>query len=125
MNIRIEFKYPLNPTQPDPLGALWIRESDKKGCLINYYDVIDEFLLKVIQYQYGEQIYQNPYTKHYILVFQNEYSENYCKICGEKKYTMLCNSRLINNLKVNFTKWTSENEQIDVFIKKRQLQIMI
>uniref|UniRef100_U9THJ4 Uncharacterized protein n=1 Tax=Rhizophagus irregularis (strain DAOM 181602 / DAOM 197198 / MUCL 43194) TaxID=747089 RepID=U9THJ4_RHIID len=24
MNIRIEFKYPLNPTQPDPLGALAI-----------------------------------------------------------------------------------------------------
>ncbi|PKB94307.1 hypothetical protein RhiirA5_439096 [Rhizophagus irregularis] len=59
--------------------------------------------------QYGEQIYgmsQNPYTNHYILV------------------TMICKSCLINNLKINFTKWTSENEQIDVFIKKkRQLQI--
>jgi hypothetical protein len=66
---------------------------------------------------------QNPYTKNYILVFQNNYCKFYCKICGEKKYTIFCESCLINNLKENFTNWTSENEKIDDFIKQKQLQI--
>ncbi|GBB93848.1 hypothetical protein RclHR1_02240020 [Rhizophagus clarus] len=118
------------PLHYDYLGRKeWIRELDKKVCLINYYEIIvatNEFLYEIIQYLYNEQIYgvtQNPHTKNYILVFQNKYCENYCKMCGEKKHTILCNPCIMNNLKENFTKWTSENEIIDDFIKKRQLQI--
>src|SRR3954452_8143894 len=49
-----------------------------------------------------------------------------CKKCGEK-YTNVrrkwCNPCLIDNLKENFTKWTSGNEKIDNFIQEMQLKI--
>ena len=49
-----------------------------------------------------------------------------CKKCG-KEYTGLfnkwCKPCQIDNLKGNFTNWTSGNEKIDNFIQKMQLKI--
>ena len=49
-----------------------------------------------------------------------------CKSCDEM-YTNIshkwCKSCVINNLKNNFTNWTSGNEMIDNFIQKMQLKI--
>src|SRR6266498_2565562 len=52
-----------------------------------------------------------------------------CKKCGEKymsrydaKYEW-CKSCQINDLKKNFTNWTSENERIDNLIQEMQLEI--
>src|SRR5271156_5713172 len=66
-------------------------------------------------------ISQNPDTKDYIMIFNN----NYCEECG-KKYTFIfgteykwCNS--CYKLK-NFTNWTSENKKIDDFIRETQLK---
>ena len=50
----------------------------------------------------------------------------YCKKCNNK-YTDMenkwCQPCQINNLKANFTNWTSENEEIDGFIQKMQSKI--
>jgi hypothetical protein len=68
-------------------------------------------------------ISQNPDTKDYIIVLEND---SYCKECGEiytdikNKWCKLCQ---INNLKQNFANWTSGNEKIDDFIQKMQLKI--
>src|SRR5215213_4978297 len=47
-----------------------------------------------------------------------------CKKCG-RKYTGLlwCKQCQIDNLKGNFTNWTSGNEKIDNFIQEMQLKI--
>jgi hypothetical protein len=47
-----------------------------------------------------------------------------CKKCGEQLSIMekLCGQCQINYFKVNFTKWTSNNEQIDNFIQEMQLK---
>src|ERR1043165_2410984 len=68
----------------------------------------DENTLKA----YG--ISQNPDTKDYIMVLQDEYYEKYCEKC-DKKYQ-------------NIFKWcrpcqTSGNKQIDDFIQEKQLKI--
>ena len=65
-------------------------------------------------------ISQNPDTKDYIMILQNEY---YCENCVEK-YTNYnwCKPCQINYLKINFTNWTSENEKIDDFIQEMQLK---
>ena len=59
--------------------------------------------------------------------FQDNYEQ--CKKCGEKymsrydaKYEW-CKSCQINDLKKNFTNWTSENERIDNLIQEMQLEI--
>jgi aminopeptidase-like protein len=56
------------------------------------------------------------------------YYNKYCKEC-DKEYTKLdhafCESCLINDLKINYTKWTSGNEKIDNFIQKTQLEVGI
>src|SRR6266536_1674797 len=59
--------------------------------------------------------------------FQDNYEQ--CKKCGEKymsrydaKYEW-CKSYQINDLKNNFTNWTSENERIDNLIQDMQLEI--
>src|SRR3954464_15561261 len=53
-------------------------------------------------------------------------SYRYCKNCGEE-YTDVCYNWCkpcqINNLKGNFTNWTSGNEKIDNFIQEMQLKI--
>jgi hypothetical protein len=52
--------------------------------------------------------------------------DKYCEACGEE-YTevhyKLCKPCYLNNLKNNFTNWTSGNEKIDKFIQKMQLKI--
>ena len=52
--------------------------------------------------------------------------DGYCEICS-KKYTNIknrwCKLCQINNLKIHFANWTSENEEIDNFIHEVQLKI--
>ena len=71
-------------------------------------------------------ISQDPITKNYIMVFEYNYLVSKCKQCYNK-YTNMeykwCKPCEINNLKKNFTKWTSGNKQIDNFIQRRQLEI--
>jgi hypothetical protein len=85
-------------------------------------------LLNDDSYKYDVNIYgmsQNPDTKIYILVFSNEYFDYYCKKCGNKyedEYDKWCKPCQINQLKNDFTNWTSGNEKIDDFIQKKQLE---
>ena len=56
------------------------------------------------------------------MVFQ----DGFCKKCGEKCTNIngkWCKPCQINNLKENFTNWTSGNEKIDNFIQEMQLKI--
>jgi hypothetical protein len=73
-------------------------------------------------YNYG--LTQNPNTKVYILVFNDDYFNYYCKKCGNKcDDEVWCKQCQINQLKNNFTNWTSGNMRIDEFIQKMQLKI--
>ena len=67
-------------------------------------------------------ISQNPDTKDYIMVLQ----DGLCSKCS-KIYTDIsskwCKPCQINNLKTEFTDWTSGNERIDDFIQEMQLKI--
>src|SRR5688572_20099204 len=57
------------------------------------------------------------------MVFPNE---NNCEKCGKiytNVYNKWCKLCQINNLKKNFTNWTSGNEKIDDFIQEMQLRI--
>src|SRR5437764_7554181 len=47
----------------------------------------------------------------------------FCKKCGEEIYYKWCKPCQIDNLKGNFTNWTSGNEKIDNFIQEMQLKI--
>jgi hypothetical protein len=81
-------------------------------------------LLDYDGYNYNVNNYgisQNPDTKVYILVFSNEYLNYYCKICSNK-YDKWCKPCQVNQLKNDFTNWTSGNEKIDDFIQKKQLE---
>ncbi|GBB97034.1 hypothetical protein RclHR1_00290032 [Rhizophagus clarus] len=87
---------------------------------------VDEFLNEVKTYLIKFKIYgmsQNPVTKDYIIVLQDE---NYCIMCNYW-YTDVgykwCKRCETYKLKKNFTNWTSENEIIDNFIKEKQLEI--
>ncbi|CAB4442805.1 unnamed protein product [Rhizophagus irregularis] len=82
-----------------------------KSCFVEYDDII-----KI----YG--ISQNPATKDYIMVLQNGYCEICSNIFNNIRYKW-CKQCLINDLKQNFTSWTSENEKIDEFIQQMQLTI--
>src|SRR5581483_8133382 len=71
-------------------------------------------------------ISQDPITKNYIMVFEYYYLVSKCKQCYNKytnMYYSWCKPCEINNLKKNFTKWTSGNKQIDSFIQERQLEV--
>ncbi|GBC39066.2 kinase-like domain-containing protein [Rhizophagus irregularis DAOM 181602=DAOM 197198] len=95
-------------------------------CLNNSQSNEDEtYSIKVNEYDDIFKIYgisQNPDTKNYIIVLNN----SYCKECGEI-YTNVwgkwCKPCGINNLKQNFTNWTSGNKKIDEFIQEMQLLI--
>src|SRR6185437_9948257 len=67
-------------------------------------------------------ISQNPDTKDYIMVLQDEY----CEKCGEE-YTNIenrwCKLCQMDYLKNNFTNWSSGNEKIDNYIQEMQLKI--
>ncbi|EXX64474.1 Mkk1p [Rhizophagus irregularis DAOM 197198w] len=111
------------------------REPNKEvtlKCLNNSQNVISNLLNKAKAYSikvnecnipkiYG--ISQNPDTNDYIIVFNNN---SFCKECGEI-YTDIwrkwCKPCQINNLKQNFTNWTSGNKIIDEFIQETQLKI--
>ncbi|CAB5380281.1 unnamed protein product [Rhizophagus irregularis] len=102
------------------------REPDEKVTLKflnNSQNVISDLLNEIKAYQnslYG--ISQSPDTKNYIIVLEN----SYCKKCGEIytiKYNKWCKPCQINNLKQNFTNWTSGNEKIDDFIQEMQCKI--
>ncbi|EXX61659.1 Mkk2p [Rhizophagus irregularis DAOM 197198w] len=114
----------------------WAREPNKKVILKrfeNLHDSTNEFLNEVKPYSidyydnnfkiYG--ISQNPNTSDYIMVLQNEYCEK-CVKCGIKYIDTLykwCNLCQINDLRNNFTNWTSKDEKIDNFIQEMQLKI--
>ena len=52
--------------------------------------------------------------------------ERYCERCGKlytEIYSRWCKPCQIDNLKGNFTNWTSRNEKIDNFIQEMQLKI--
>jgi hypothetical protein len=72
-------------------------------------------------------ISQNPDTKYYIFVFQHIL---YCKRCGEYMEYLVgyddewCKKCQINDLKLDFTNWTSGNNKIDHLIQKMQLEIV-
>ncbi|PKK70204.1 hypothetical protein RhiirC2_473873 [Rhizophagus irregularis] len=114
----------------------WSRESNKNVYLKLYdsenadafLDQIRMHLIKCDYYNPSYGISKNPYTKHYIMVFQRIL---YCKNCGRKYNEELksgydnewCKECEINNLKLNFGNWTSGNDEIDYFIQKMQLKI--
>uniref|UniRef100_U9UEJ7 Protein kinase domain-containing protein n=1 Tax=Rhizophagus irregularis (strain DAOM 181602 / DAOM 197198 / MUCL 43194) TaxID=747089 RepID=U9UEJ7_RHIID len=92
-------------------------------CLSNSQNNICDLLDKAKAYSIKYGISQNPDTNDYIIVLNN----SYCKECGER-YTGVvlqkwCKPCQINNLKHNFTNWTSGNEKIDDFIQEMQLKI--
>jgi hypothetical protein len=72
----------------------------------------DGFNLKL----YG--ISQNPNTKDYIIILQDEYNEKYENIEDE-----WCKLYKMNYFKVNFTIWKCDEEIIDDFIQKMELKI--
>ncbi|CAB5321513.1 unnamed protein product [Rhizophagus irregularis] len=74
-------------------------------------NIIDELLNEAESNNTCYGISQNPNTKEYIIVLKNGIFED--KLCWKYHY--------INYLKNNFTKWTSGNEKIDIFIQKMQL----
>ncbi|GBB88754.1 hypothetical protein RclHR1_15340002 [Rhizophagus clarus] len=98
-------------------------------CLHNSQNIINEFLEEAKSYssidKYENNIFgvsQNPDTRDYIMVLQN----NYCESCGEMYtniYNKWCRSCQINNLKQNFSNWTSENKEINEFIQEMQINI--
>jgi hypothetical protein len=56
------------------------------------------------------------------MVLQNGYCEICSNLFSNIRYKW-CKQCLINDLKQNFTSWTSENEKIDEFIQQMQLTI--
>ncbi|GBB94225.1 hypothetical protein RclHR1_23130002 [Rhizophagus clarus] len=115
----------------------WMRKSYEKVCLrylYNLQNVTDEFINKaetLLDYSYYKTygcygISQNSDTKNYVLLFNNEYFNEYCEKCGNKYESNIrkwCKSCQINSLKNNFVNWSSGNEKIDDFIQKMQLKI--
>ena len=65
---------------------------------------------------------QNPNTNDYIIVLQ----DRFCIKCDKtftNEHWKWCKPCQIDNLKENFTNWTSGNEKIDNFIQGMQLKI--
>uniref|UniRef100_U9U0N3 Protein kinase domain-containing protein n=1 Tax=Rhizophagus irregularis (strain DAOM 181602 / DAOM 197198 / MUCL 43194) TaxID=747089 RepID=U9U0N3_RHIID len=114
-----------------------IRKPCEKVCLKylhNLHDITDEFLIEITKSYLTDDCYgfsQNPDTKEYILVFSYYHFDNYCIKCGNEyvkdeysdKYIKWCKQCQINQLKSNFTNWTSGNKKIDEFIQKSQSRI--
>ncbi|CAB5363440.1 unnamed protein product [Rhizophagus irregularis] len=100
-------------------------------CFYNSQIIINELLNEAKSYTikryennipkiYG--ISQNLDTKDYIMVLINEFCENCGNYYSNISYKW-CKSCIINDLKQDFTKWTSGNEEIDEFIQEMQLKI--
>ncbi|GES93962.1 kinase-like domain-containing protein [Rhizophagus clarus] len=107
----------------------WMRKSNKKVIikyLHNTQNIIDEIISKVKSKNIVYGISQDPKAENFILVLNKKYFEKYCEKCGEKndsKRYKFCNACHINYLRNDFTNWTSGNEQIDSFIRKKQLRV--
>ncbi|GBB88756.1 hypothetical protein RclHR1_15340004 [Rhizophagus clarus] len=100
-------------------GQLKYKNNKKEKVRVkSYYSIyrFDYYILKI----YG--ISQNPETRDYIIVFQEVYCETCSKICTDLRRCWRSPCK-INNLKQNFTNWTSGNEKIDEFIQEMQLKI--
>ncbi|GBB94059.1 hypothetical protein RclHR1_22840001 [Rhizophagus clarus] len=105
----------------------WIRASYKNVCLKYLYyfqSITDEFINKVKSYLTNEIYYgvsQNPDTKVYVLVFENDYFNKHCEKCGNKRENNYvwckCYAEYLKN---DFTNWTSGNEKLDSSIQKYQ-----
>ncbi|GBB98801.1 hypothetical protein RclHR1_33250001 [Rhizophagus clarus] len=99
-------------------------------CLVNSQDMFSELLneVKLYSIKSGDTnkikicgVSQHPDIKNYILVLQD-----CCEKCGNlygDLYYKWCKPCQINNLKQNFSNWTSGNEKIDDLIKEMQLKI--
>ncbi|CAB5389658.1 unnamed protein product [Rhizophagus irregularis] len=107
----------------------WMKKSYEFVTLKFLYDlqnITDEFINKVKSRSgviFG--ISQNPDTGVYLLVICDKYFDHYCK-CGnvyDQSYYKWCKECRINQLKNNFTNWTSGNIIFDDFIQKMQLKI--
>jgi hypothetical protein len=73
----------------------------------------------------GESVYgisHNQDMKSYIIVFKYKL---YCEKCDEELNieSEWCRNCELNDLKLNFTNWTSKNNEIDNLIRKMQLKI--
>ncbi|UZO11102.1 uncharacterized protein OCT59_002676 [Rhizophagus irregularis] len=114
----------------DVVEKEWIKEPKKVVLkyLSDSQNITDESLNEATTSIDCYGISQNPNTKDYILVVHNKYYNKYCKEC-DKEYTKLnhkcCESCLIKYLGSNLINWTSGNEKIDDFIRKRQLKTSI
>ncbi|CAB4440461.1 unnamed protein product [Rhizophagus irregularis] len=96
---------------------------DLENIVDEFSNKVESYLLDDREHKYG--ISQNPYTKIFILVFDNHYLNYYCEKCGNKyevNYNW-CKKCQINQLKSKFANWTSGNEKIDEFIQKMQSEI--
>ncbi|CAB5297974.1 unnamed protein product [Rhizophagus irregularis] len=112
----------------------YVRKSkNEKVFIFSLYDltiITNEFYDKVKSYFFPRNFYefqtygisQNPNTKEYFMVFQDDH----CEKCG-KKYIKVeykwCETCQINYLEKDFTNWTSGNEIVDNFIQEFQLKI--
>ena len=98
--------------------------SNVSNTIISFFQVktysIKNYYSNIVFNIFG--ISQNPVTKDYIIVLQ----DGCCEKC-DKQYTDIihkwCKSCEINELKNNFSKWTSVNETIDNLIQEMQLKI--
>ncbi|GET03124.1 kinase-like domain-containing protein [Rhizophagus clarus] len=86
--------------------------------------ITDEFINKVESLLTNEIYYgvsQNPDTKVYILVFENDYFNKHCEKCGNKRENRYVWCKCYAEyLKDDFTNWTSGNEKLDSLIQKYQ-----
>ncbi|EXX64088.1 Mkk2p [Rhizophagus irregularis DAOM 197198w] len=103
----------------------YIRKSNKNivlKCSTEFLDEVKTYSTNLDDDEalliYG--ITQNPDTKEYFMVLQDDY----CKSCN-KRYTNKewCYSCQTNKFKINFTNWTSGNKKIDDFIQGMQLSM--
>uniref|UniRef100_U9TKW6 Uncharacterized protein n=1 Tax=Rhizophagus irregularis (strain DAOM 181602 / DAOM 197198 / MUCL 43194) TaxID=747089 RepID=U9TKW6_RHIID len=109
-----------------------VRKSNEKVYLKSLYnsqEITDEFSNEVESYLKNDVILgisQNPDTEVYLFVFNDIYFNYYCEKCGneyDNSSYKWCKECQINQLKNNFSDWTSGNIKIDDFIQKMQLKI--
>ncbi|PKC68446.1 hypothetical protein RhiirA1_457199 [Rhizophagus irregularis] len=100
---------------------------DSQNMIDNFLKEVESYSMNIIDPLVGRfKIYgisQDPSTKDFIMVLRDKY----CEKCGKQYEEMVyewCKSCQINDLKTNFTNWTSENEPIDYFIQGMQLRIV-